>query len=110
MIIEPFVIKDKNLFRMYFNESDFEFNFDNIIMGRYKLKVYSAVSTDGKDWKREDGIRLDTDFNYSTGEAYSPFVLKERGKYHMLYSGCWGIYFSRLFQVGKFVFKKIMGR
>ena len=79
----PFVLKDDNIFKMWYASMDKWENTNGIPKHYYNLKY--AESNDGINWIRNNIVAI----NYKNKEEYAfgrPFVLKENGIFKMWYS------------------------
>ena len=76
----PFVLKDDDLWRMYYVSGEGWITPD---LPKYNIKY--AESKDGLNWVREGDISID--FSYPGEHALArPYVMKENGLYHMWFS------------------------
>lgn len=77
----PSVLKDGNIYRMYYG-SNLNWGNDQSMMNHV---IKYAESTDGLNWKRTNKIVID--LKYENEYALSkPFVIKDQGLYRMWYS------------------------
>lgn len=54
--------------------------------------ILSAISSDGKSWKKEDGVRVGYDRRLDILEVLSPYVIADSGLLRMYYAGV-GLHF-----------------
>jgi predicted GH43/DUF377 family glycosyl hydrolase len=87
--VDPFltatlcVLKDKNIFRMWYVSGDKWTTFNKEIYPKYNIKY--ADSKDGINWQRKGLICIDYKNKYEYALA-RPSVIKINGEYHMWYS------------------------
>lgn len=80
----PYVIKENNIWRMWYVSSSGWIEHKNLTEPVYRIKT--ATSKDGILWVRNKNICIDYDFNKGVEAIGRPCVIKEGKKYRMYFS------------------------